>query len=92
MIPIDIERMEAITSLRPGATWTETNGKLEWNDNVQTQPTEDEIVEQIGKRNYIKNRTVNYPSIEDQLDMIFHDGIEVWRDKIQSIKDKYPKS
>ena len=91
MIPIDIERMEAITSLRPGATWTETNGKLEWNDNVQTQPTEDEIAEQIGKRNYIKNRTATYPSLEDQLDMIFHDGIEVWRDKIQSVKDKYPK-
>ena len=51
----------------------------------------DEIAEQIGKRNYIKNRIATYPSLEDQLDMIFHDGIEVWRDKIQSVKDKYPK-
>jgi hypothetical protein len=91
MISIDIERIEAINSLRPGAIWTETNGKLEWNDDVQTQPTEDEIAEQIVKRNYVKNRIVAYPSIEDQLDMIFHDGIEVWRDKIQSVKNKYPK-
>lgn len=38
----------------------------------------------------IHNRVNEYPSIQDQLDMIFKD-IDAWRDTIQSIKDKYPK-
>lgn len=33
-----------------------------------------------------------YPSIEDQLDYIYHHGIDKWRDEmIKPIKDKYPK-
>ena len=47
MIPIDIERMEAITSLRPGATWTETNGKLEWNDLVCGYKLDESVIEYI---------------------------------------------
>lgn len=33
-----------------------------------------------------------YPSISDQLDYIYHNGIEAWKtDMIKPIKDKYPK-
>ena len=33
-----------------------------------------------------------YPSIENQLDYIFHNGIEKWKtDIVQPVKDKYPK-
>ncbi len=46
---------------------------------------------ELEKLDYQWKRENEYPSMADQLDMIFHDGIEVWRDKIQSIKDKYPK-
>ena len=91
MIGIDIDRIKAISSLRPGAEWTDRGGELEWLDDHQRKPSEDEIAEEIKRSNYIKNRSDEYPTIEDQLDMIFHDGIEVWRDKIQSVKDKYPK-
>ena len=35
-------------------------------------------------------RGAAYPSVADQLDMIYHD-IDVWREKIKSIKEKYPK-
>ena len=38
-----------------------------------------------------KNRLVEYGSIGDQLDMIFHEGLDAWKLHIQSIKDKYPK-
>lgn len=47
---------------------------------------------------YFYDRKLEYPSIEDQLDMIFHDiiggtGLENgdWVDTILSIKNKYPK-
>ena len=43
---------------------------------------------------YMEKRKSEYPSIEDQLDMIFWDkknGTTEWEDSVQVIKDKYPK-
>lgn len=42
-------------------------------------------------REYSINRKNEYPSLEEQLDIIFHRGIDVWKEQIQAIKDKYPK-
>ena len=42
----------------------------------------------------IENRKKEYPSIQDQLDMIYHDmedGTNNWQTLIKSIKEKYPK-
>jgi|TARA_R100000455_G_scaffold29461_1_gene19598 hypothetical protein len=41
---------------------------------------------------YANKRVTEYPSIEDQLDKIYHEGIDAWKADIQAIKDKYPKS
>ena len=41
---------------------------------------------------YKYQRASEYPSIADQLDKIFHDGIDGWKETIQAVKDKYPKS
>jgi hypothetical protein len=41
---------------------------------------------------YKFQRAAEYPSIVDQLDKIFHDGIDEWKETIQAVKDKYPKS
>lgn len=43
------------------------------------------------KPTYIDSRLMDYPSVQDQLDMIYHD-IDVWREKIAAIKAKYPKN
>lgn len=40
---------------------------------------------------YADKRRAAYPSIADQLDTIFHQGIDGWKADIQAIKDKYPK-
>ena len=41
---------------------------------------------------YVENRKNDYPAIEDQLDKIYHDGIDAWKaDMIKPIKDKHPK-
>ena len=40
---------------------------------------------------YSRNRAKEYPSIEDQLDTIYHSGVAGWKTKIKAIKDKYPK-
>jgi hypothetical protein len=40
---------------------------------------------------YQRDRALEYPSIADQLDNIFHNGIDGWKTTIQVTKDKYPK-
>lgn len=40
---------------------------------------------------YIGKRVSEYPSIVDQLDNIFHNGVEAWKADIQAIKDAHPK-
>ena len=46
----------------------------------------------VAANEYKSKRAAEYPSIADQLDKIFHDGIDEWKETIQAIKDKYPKS
>lgn len=39
-----------------------------------------------------KNKRANeYPSVVDQLDEIYHNGIDAWKTTIKAVKDKYPK-
>tara|TARA_B100000963_G_C22439993_1_gene586118 strand:+ start:425 stop:757 length:333 start_codon:yes stop_codon:yes gene_type:complete len=40
---------------------------------------------------YKSQRKAEYPSIEDQLDTIYHSGVAGWKTSIKAIKDKYPK-
>ena len=40
---------------------------------------------------YKSQRKAEYPSIEDQLDTIYHSGVAGWKASIKTIKDKYPK-
>ena len=39
----------------------------------------------------LNNRKQEYPSIGDQLDDIYHNGIDGWKATIKVTKDKYPK-
>ena len=41
---------------------------------------------------YARNREKEYPSVVDQLDLIYHSGIDAWKAKIKETKDKYPKT
>ena len=36
-------------------------------------------------------RKEEYKSVEEQLDEIYHNGIDSWKLRIKSIKDKHPK-
>tara|TARA_R100000455_G_C6160251_1_gene45807 strand:+ start:80 stop:358 length:279 start_codon:yes stop_codon:yes gene_type:complete len=40
---------------------------------------------------YQRDRANAYPPIEEQLDKIYHNGINDWKKTIKAIKDKYPK-
>ena len=40
---------------------------------------------------YSELRAKAYPSIPDQLDTIFHRGLDAWKAEIQAVKTKYKK-
>ena len=46
----------------------------------------------VGVVSYTDARRAEYPPIEDQLDKIYHSGVNVWKADIKVIKDKYPKT
>lgn len=41
---------------------------------------------------YKQKRINEYPRIEEQLDKIYHEGIDAWKAQIQEIKNRYPKA
>jgi len=40
---------------------------------------------------YKYKRAAEYPPITDQLDLLYHGGMDAWKTVIQAVKDKYPK-
>jgi hypothetical protein len=40
---------------------------------------------------YKSKRRAEYPSVVDQLDDIYHNGVDGWKTTIKAVKDKYPK-
>ena len=46
----------------------------------------------VGVTAYTDARAAEYPPIKDQLDKIYHSGIDAWKEDIKAIKDKYPKT
>ena len=47
-----------------------------------------ELQAEYDAKQYQRDRANEYPSIVDQLDDIYHNGIDVWKAKINTIKDK----
>tara|TARA_R110001592_G_scaffold29499_1_gene106998 strand:+ start:480 stop:752 length:273 start_codon:yes stop_codon:yes gene_type:complete len=59
----------------------ENNVAIDWTQvNAWTDPDQYKI-----------NRAAEYPNIKDQLDDIYHNGIDGWKATIKTTKDKYPK-
>ena len=50
-----------------------------------------ELQTEYNNNKYQRDRASEYPSIEDQLDKIYHEGIDEWKKLIKITKDKYPK-
>ena len=47
---------------------------------------------ELSKLDYKWKRAAEFPSVVDQLDLIYHSGIDAWKAKIKETKDKYPKA
>ena len=91
----------ALQNLKPGAQWALSGvnySELDWHDETQTKPTEEEVVQKIAELTYQQEvevykeqRAAEYPSYADQFDQIFHDGVDAWKATILEVKRRYPK-
>jgi len=50
-----------------------------------------ELQTSYDNKKYQRDRAEAYPSIKDQLDDLYHNGIDGWKTTIKAVKDKYPK-
>ena len=62
---------------------------LPTNSEITTEKNRLQAIEDA--KAYARNRAAEYPSIADQLDDIYHNGIDAWKATIKTTKDKYPK-
>jgi len=51
-----------------------------------------ELQAEYDVKQYQRDRAEEYPTWQDQLDDIYHNGIDGWKATIKATKDKYPKS
>ena len=87
--------MEAIHTLYPEAVKTKVKSDTEmyaWDkDGNEIELDLDAINNWVDPEAYKEKRLAEYPSWNEQLDNIYHNGVNAWKADIKAIKDKYPK-
>ena len=93
---------KAIQTLSPNAEWAllgDNIKNIQWLNTPNGVPEYESIINEITKLEkeekdnlYKELRRNEYPSIEDQLDLLYHNGYEGWKTIISEIKIKYPKN
>tara|TARA_R100000081_G_scaffold88648_1_gene60399 strand:- start:311 stop:607 length:297 start_codon:yes stop_codon:yes gene_type:complete len=93
--------ISAILALDPNAQVSVVGESLDgitWHDDNPNNITNEQIIAKQAElqadydaKQYQRDRQKEYPSIEDQLDDLYHNGIDGWKTTIKAVKDKYPK-
>ena len=66
-------------------------GQSEYDDETKRAAHMETLKAEWDAKNYARSRATEYPSIGEQLDDIYHNGIDAWKATIKTTKDKYPK-
>jgi hypothetical protein len=85
-----MRKSEAIFKLNPTVVSTRGDDAFDVDGNPVTYD-ETAVQAYIDSHAYKEKRQREYPPMTEQLDMIFHNGIDAWKEQIQAVKDKYPK-
>ena len=92
--------LKSILAINPKAEFTvsaEDVKQIVWNENTTPISEKDILAKQkelqtaYDNNKYQRDRQEAYPSIEDQLDDLYHNGLDGWKKTIKAVKDKYPK-
>ena len=81
---------DAIYKLNP--TVVTIRGDVAYDANDQVVAYDLAAAESLVAANaYQEQRASAYPPITDQLDTIYHEGIDAWKAVITAVKEEYPK-
>ena len=92
--------LNAILAINPNAQVGLANedvNQITWHNNTPVISNEDilakqaELQAEYDAKQYQRDREKEYPTWQDQLDDIYHNGIDGWKATIKATKDKYPK-
>jgi len=91
--------IKAIVAINPDAKVSITAGdikQIQWHNTspiaeADILAKQKELQAEYDANKYQRDRAEAYPSIADQLDDLYHNGIDGWKTTIKAIKDKYPK-
>lgn len=95
-----IDITQSIKAINPNAEFVikeDDVKQIEWcNDTTPIAETDilakqAELQTDYDNKEYQRKRASEYPSIVEQLDDLYHNGIDGWKSSIKAIKDKYPK-
>ena len=92
---------KAIIAIKSNAQVSVNNEDIEqitWHDGNPTNITNEQILAKQSElqadydaKQYARDREKEYPTWQDQLDYIYHNGVDGWKATIKVTKDKYPK-
>jgi len=85
--------IEAIKAINPDAQVVVTDNdpeKIRWDNPSHTIPKAD-ILEKVLAMQYVEKRKADYPSWQQQMDILYHSGVEGLKTELKKIKDKHPK-
>ena len=97
---IENKVIDAILKINPNAEVNVSGddiNQIVWHEGTTPIPKADieakmaELQTEYDNNKYQRDRAAEYPSIKDQLDDIYHNGIDGWKTTIKAVKDKYPK-
>ena len=95
-----IDIITAIKAINPNAKVSVSDESFEqitWHNGTTVisksniEAKQAELQTAYNAKEYQRKRAIEYPSIADQLDKIYHSGIDEWKKVIKTTKDKYPK-
>ena len=66
-------------------------GQSEYDDEAKRTKHMATLKAEWEAKKYQRDRATAYPTIPNQLDDIYHNGVDAWKATIKKIKDKYPK-
>ena len=86
-----MNKHEAIYKLYPNIVTIRGDVAYDADGNEVTYDN-DAVTVEINANAYKEQRASEYPPLSEQLDYIYHNGVEAWKtNMIQPVKDKYPK-
>ena len=86
-----MNKHEAISKLYSNVTVIRGDVAYDKDENI-VEYNKTAVESLVASEAYKEQRAKDYPTIADQLDYIYHNGIDAWKtDMIDPVKTKYPK-